>query len=155
MLINYTKVKWKKRTFTSENTIFGDNQVKIRKLLEEGVKLMGLKMNTPIEASPNQIFGLQEYEYRGKCYVCSFELTCFWRGEKSFNKIQGVTIIPDPKPFSCNNCEITIQREFQIWYTNTFTENEKVMEYLITVCPRCHTQQGYPYEYDLDKGIIK
>jgi hypothetical protein len=60
-----------------------------------------------------------------------------------------------PRPFLCNKCENKIHREFQFLYSNRVVEGEKIKEYLVTVCPKCHTEQGYPFEYDLEYGIIE
>ncbi len=106
-------------------------------------------------ASPNQIFGLQEYEYRGHCPECKEEITCFWRGKDSYNKIQGAIVAPKIKPFSCMECKQEIDRGTQVWYSKRVVGDEKIIEFLITLCPNCKEENGYPFEYDLDSGIIE
>jgi Zn finger protein HypA/HybF involved in hydrogenase expression len=156
-LISHTKVKWKPRTFTNESLIYGENQDEQRKNLEEIAELTNETLDTEHLASPNQIFGLQEYEYRGHCPECKSELTLFWKGKDSFMKIEGYTfpVAPKLKPFNCSECEETIERGVQVWYSSKFVVNEKIKEYLITICPKCKKENGYPFEYDFDKGIIE
>lgn len=154
-LISHKKVKWKPRTFTNENLIHGENQDELRETVEGITKLTGDTMDSEHLASPNQIFGLQEYEYRGKCPECKSELTLFWKGKDSFNKIEGVTFAPKPKPFSCIECKEPIIRGNQVWYSAKFEEDGKINEHLITLCPHCKEQNGSPFEYDFDKGIIE
>lgn len=152
-LINHEKVKWKKRTFTAKSLARNPEQLKASINL---AKAIGEKPNAEILSSPNQIFGLQEYEYRGKCPECKSELACFWRGENSFNEIQGVIAVPKPKPFFCNKCEQIINREFQVWYGGPRQNNDgEITEYLVTMCMKCNTEQVYPFEYNLDSGIIE
>lgn len=152
--ISHKQVKWKPRTFNSHTlAMTGDGNYEEKlKLCKEIVELTGMKDEQT--ASPNQIFGLHEYEYRGKCPECNAELTCFWRGKDSFNKIQGVLFSPKPKPFYCNECKHVINREFQVWYSIRRQE-DKIKEYLVTVCPECNIEQGYPFEYDFERGIIE
>lgn len=154
-LISHKKVKWNPRTFTNESLVQGDNQEEKRKSLEEAADIIGEKMDTEHLASQNQIFGLQEYEYRGKCPECKKELTLFWKGKESFMKMQGVSIAPKIKPFNCVECKEQINREYQVWYTTRVVEDNEIKEYLITLCPKCKEQNGYPFEYNLDKGIIE
>jgi len=106
-----------------------------------------------ITSSPNQIFGVSEYEYRGKCPECKGEQSLFWFGKDSINKNKNRRI--ENKPFFCNECKNQINRELQIWYSIRFQEGDKITEYLVTLCPSCKTEQGYPFEYNLDLGIIK
>ena len=62
--------------------------------MRELAKSMG---NKDARASPNSIFGLQEYEYLGQCPECNEKINCFWRGKDSYNKIQGVMVAPKSK----------------------------------------------------------
>jgi len=153
--ISHKKVKWKKRTFTNEILASGDNAEEKLEALNNLSDLMGKKRDEKTVASPNQIFGLIEYEYRGKCPECDFELTCFWKGEESFNKIEGLVIAPKLKPFCCNECDQVINREYQVWYSKRFVIDEKIIEQLLTICPKCNTEQGYPFEYNLESGVIE
>jgi Zn finger protein HypA/HybF involved in hydrogenase expression len=146
-LISHKKVKWNPRKVGAP-----DGNVAITEQLQEFKKSIG---NKEAIATPNQIFGLHEYEYRGKCPECHAELTCFWRGKDSFNKIQGVLFSPKSKPFHCNECEHIINREFQVWYSIRIQDEDKIKEYLVTICPKCNAEQGYPFEYELEKGIIE
>ncbi len=120
--------------------------------MRELAKSMG---NKDARASPNSIFGLQEYEYLGQCPECNEKINCFWRGKDSYNKIQGVMVAPKSKPFSCNDCTQEIDRGVQVWYSKRVIEDEKITEFLITLCPNCKEENGYPFEYDLDSGIIE
>ena len=105
-------------------------------------------------ASPNDIFGFQEHEYRGQCPECKTELTGFWFGWKSLLR-HGSKPEIHTNPFKCTKCDNVIQREFQFWYSNRYQINEEIEEYLITICLKCKNEQAYPFEYNLEKGIIE
>ena len=156
-LISHKKVKWKPRTFTNESLITGEKQDELRETVEQLAELTNETMDSEHLASPNQIFGLQEYEYRGKCPKCKAELTLFWKGKDSFMKIEGYTfpVAPKLKPFSCLECEEPIIRGNQVWYSAKFEKDGKITEHLITLCPHCKKQNGSPFEYDFNKGIIE
>ncbi len=151
-LINHKKVKWEKRTYTAESIASNSEQLEASKKL---AKVMGRKPNEEIVASPNRIFGVYEYEYRGKCPECKSELTCFWHGENSFNEIRGIIAVPKHRPFSCMRCKKEIEREYQVWYSARFVDDDEIKEHLITLCPNCKEENGSPFEYDFNKGIIE
>ena len=151
-LINHKKVKWKKRTYTAESLASNPEQ------LEASINLanaMGQEPDEEVIASPNQIFGFLEYEYCGKCPKCSGNLRGFWFGKDSFNDVNGIKIGPKRKPFFCNICEKPIERGHQVWYSIMIQEKDEAKEILATLCPHCNTEQGYPFEYNLESGIIK
>ena len=153
-LINHEKVKWKKRTFSVESLAFGDNAEEKLKAVQDLNKAMGKKLDEATTASPNRIFNGSEYEYRGSCPKCNSELTCFWFGIKSC-KLNSNEVLTN-KLLECPDCANVMMREFQVWYSIRASFNEEEMkEYLITVCPICKAEVIFPFEYDLDKGIIE
>lgn len=154
-LISHKKVKWKPRTFTAESLAFGDNAEKKLKDLQKLSGAMGDKIDKKRMASPNEIFGLLEYEYRGQCPECKSELTLFWKGKDSFMKVQGLTVAPKTKPFSCFECEELIERGNQVVYSVRTISSGEIQEYLVILCPKCQEENTYPFEYDLEKGIIE
>ena len=152
-LISHKKVKWKPREI--DFSTYPDEEM--RELFKKGQEIIGENSkNEKIVASPNQIFGFSEYEYRGKCPECNEELTCFWRGYDSLSINEKNNVISlNPKPFLCHECENKIYREWQVWYSRRFQEEKEIKEYLITLCSKCHLENVYPFEYDLEKGIIE
>ena len=144
-LISHKKIKWHLRKVGAP-----DGNAIVTEQLREIEKSLG---NKKAIATPNLVFGFQEYEHRGQCPECNVELTGFWFGFESLSKNKNAVI--RPRPFLCNKCENTIKREFQFWYSSKVIEEEKIKEYLLTVCPKCNTEQGYPFEYDLERGIIE
>ncbi len=153
-LISHKKVKWKPRTFTNESTITGENQDEKREAIEKLAESLGETLDSEHLASENQIFGLLEYEYRGQCPECKNELTLFWKGKDSFMKVQGLTVAPKTKPFSCFECEELIERGNQVVYSVRTISSGEIQEYLVILCPKCQKENAYPFEYDLEKGII-
>jgi len=119
-------------------------------LMREFEKNMG---NKDAIASPNQVFGVSEYEYRGQCPKCNEEQCLFWFGEKSVK--QNTKHVEVKEPFLCHECKNQIKRENQVWYSYRIQEDEKITEHLVTICPNCYTENGYPFEYNLEYGIIK
>ena len=150
-LISHKKVKWRVRKIGWDN--LPPNDQAIIKELEQKIKEESGKIDDT--SSPNQIFGLLEYEYRGQCPECNAEQRGFWFSKDSWNKISGVLIAPKRKPFGCTECEEVINREFQIWYSIMVQEEDKARECLVTLCPNCNTEQEYPFEYNLETGIIE
>ena len=147
--VSHKKIKWEPRKVG----MAGDTPLTTELLthyMREIEKTIG---NKKAIATPNQIFGLYEYEYRGNCPECNAILTAFWFGKDSLLKNKGRKM--NPNPFACHECKVMIQRELQFWYSTRIVEDEKIKEYLLTVCPECKTQQGYPFEYDLEMGKIE
>ena len=157
-LISHKKVKWKKR-MVDYNKLGHTKEQKeaTENLMKELTKSKDMeKYKKPVEATPNEIFGQLEYEYRGECPKCKGHLNCFWFGEDSAMKIDGLTILPKRKPFVCTECESVINREFQVWYSvMTVIEEDKTKEWLVTICPSCKEENGYPFEYNLGTGKIE
>ncbi|WP_100183319.1 hypothetical protein [Candidatus Nitrosotenuis aquarius] len=154
---NHKKVKWEPRKVAMKGmTPLGSALLTdmIRKFERE-------RGNKDAIASPNRIFGVHEYEYRGNCPKCNEEQCLFWFGRDSIKRNKKPI---EPKdPFYCRECEIPINRENQIWYSITIQENPhhdamtepRIKEHLITICPNCMTKNGYPFEYDIEYGVIK
>jgi len=104
-------------------------------------------------AEPNQVFGAYEYEYRGKCSNCNADQALFWFGKSSIKKNK--TPVEEKEPFFCLECENPIKRENQVWYSFRIMKEDKVNEHLVTLCPKCKAENGYPFEYNLETGIIE
>ena len=130
-----------------------DHLMKEVNMPPEDIEFVNKEFGKNTLSSPNQIFGVSEYEYRGKCPSCGEEQALFWFGVDSIKKNKDKII--QKKPFFCHECKNQINRELQIWYSIRFQEGDKITEYLVTLCPNCKTEQGYPFEYDLSRGIIK
>jgi Zn finger protein HypA/HybF involved in hydrogenase expression len=146
---NHKKINWKPRQVamkgdTPVGTVILTNQIR------EMEKALG---NKEAIATPNKIFGASEYEYRGQCPKCHQIQTCFWFGEKSVNKNKTVKI--EKKEIVCGNCKHIADRAFQVWYSIRMQKESKITEFLVTICPKCSAEQAYPYEYDLERGIIE
>lgn len=154
-LFSSQKVKWKPRTFTNESVIVGEKQDELRKIVENLAESTGETLDTEHQSSPNQIFNGNEYENRGNCPKCNSEITCFWFGVKSLEKNH--SSILQQKSSQCPTCENMMRNEFQVWYSITLKGNndEEPTEYLVTICPKCKDEVTFPYEYDLNKGIIE
>lgn len=147
-LISHKDVNWKPREIPVEH------MMKEANMPQEDMKLLKKqKILKDIIASPNQIFGVPEYEYHGQCPECKTELTLFWFGEDSIKRNKDKVI--EKRPFVCSKCNHLITRELQVWYSVSMKENDEIVEYFLTLCPNCKDQQIYPFEYDLQKGIIK
>jgi len=144
-LISHKKVKWKPRVIDFSNHP--------NKELREATELINSKKE---KADPNEVFGFSEYEYGGNCPECNAYLTGFWFGFDSLFRKGVKDIEIDSKPFLCNECETPINRELQVWYSiGLYEGDEKKDEVLVTLCSKCHTEQVYPFEYNLETGIIK
>jgi len=148
---------WKCKNFISHHNVIW-NPRKIGDITGTGIFTEtireSLKKSTGSDlASPNQIFGGYEYEYRGHCPECKAELTAFWFGLESIKRNDDYAI--QARPFSCGNCENRIEREEQFWYSQSFQQDGQITEYLITICPNCQDGQIYPYEYNLELGVIE
>ncbi|CAD6513319.1 hypothetical protein NMT12_190025 [metagenome] len=146
--ISHKKVKWEPRQVGAE----GSTPLATKLLTDQMRKFEKALGNKKAIATPNHIFGLYEYEYRGKCPECDAMLTAFWFGNDSISKNKGREL--HPNPFACHECKTILQRELQFWYSTRVVEEEKIKEYLLTVCPECDTQQAYPFEYNLEYGNI-
>ena len=155
-LISHKKIKWKPR----QVGIKGSTPLATALLTQSMRDLQKAMGNKEATASPNQVFGVYEYEYRGYCPKCNEEQCLFWFGEESIKRNKNPV---EPKdPFFCHECKNPLKRENQIWYSVRIIENPehdaitepKIKELLITLCPYCKTENGYPFEYDLEYGRI-
>jgi len=151
-LISHKQVKWKPRTFKGSQLVHGDdNKEEKLALIKEGTELIGIDEHT---ASPNQIFNGREYEYRGNCPKCNFELTCFWFGVKSLEKNPNSILLQ--RSTECPTCENMMRNEFQVWYSIRMEINDEGMkEYLVTICPKCKDEIVYSHNCDFENGIIE
>src|SRR5690348_4001514 len=105
---NHKKVDWKPRPVGMQ----GDNALGTTLLtnaIQEAEKAMG---NKQAIASPNEIFGASEYEYRGQCPKCKQSQACFWFGKDSLAKNKNVLI--EKKGIICAHCENVMDRAFQV-----------------------------------------
>lgn len=151
-LISHKKVNWKPRKLPI------DHLMKETDMPHEAEKIIKKELKNPL-ASPNQIFGVTEYEYRGQCPECKAELTLFWFGKDSHQRTEKIGV-PEgmfraPKLMKCGKCNHAYWRELQVWYGVTIQEIDKKTEYLVNICPKCKAQLVYPFEYNLESGIIK
>lgn len=151
-LLNHDKIKWQPRTFKSSDLPRPNdkNPEEHQKFIETITKTMGGEEHI---ASPNQIFGGQELEYKGNCPNCSEVLNCFWLGMDSLKKNPNSILFN--QNIVCTSCDNPFRREFQVWYSYRIVNQEEENEYLITICPRCMKEQVYPFNYNLDRGIIE
>ena len=154
-LFSHKQTGWKPRANTFDiNLDYPGVPKNVKRDMEESMKIMTSNLpERDKRTSPNKIFGVSEYEYRGFCPFCNKEQFVFWFGEKSIKRNKNVSM--EQRPFYCNKCENEINRELQTWYSLTNQEEEIVKEYLVMMCPKCNTEQGYPFEYDLERGIIE
>jgi|SRR3990172_2447202 len=150
-MFSHKKVKWKPRELSLKNH---PDKV-LRELGEKGEKIIrsALHEKKLPPASPNSVFGYSEYEYLGKCPECKEIINCLWFGRESI--MRNKTILKFREPFLCSECENQINRELQVWYSRRWDNGDKKWEDLITMCPKCNKENGYPFEYDLDKGFIE
>lgn len=148
-LFSHEKVNWKPRKVGLKGDTPLGSAI-LTNLMREFEKNMG---NKDAIASPNQVFGVDEYEYRGQCPKCNMEQCLFWFGEKSVKRNKKPVDVKEP--FHCHECKNPIKRENQVWYSYRIQEDEKITEYLVTICPSCYAENGYPFEYNLEHGIIK
>ena len=150
-LMNHNKIKWKRRKFNPAG--LGTSQE--QKDQFKKIANIAPELNNEIEASPNQIFGAIEYEHHGTCPECNQILTAFWFGLESMlsygnneNPLRG-------KPFTCTECKQQIERITCFVYSTFVSGDDKVYEPLAIVCPKCKTENGYPFDHDLDSGRIE
>lgn len=151
-LFNHDKIKWKPRTFRSSDLPLPNDERRDegKKLIEEMTKILGTDEHV---ASQNHIFGGQELEYKGICPNCGAILNCFWLGMESLRKNPNSILFN--QTIVCSSCDNRFRREFQVWYSYRIVSSEEEKEYLMTICPRCMDEQGYPFNYDLDRGVIE
>ena len=137
-LISHKKVNWEPRkvdTFIDE--------------IRELEKSIG---NKGYIASPIEIFGFYEYEYLGRCPKCNAELNVFWFGLESLSRNKDIAV--NPKPFSCHECKKRIKRESRVWYSfGPLSPRGPYIEFLLTICPRCKTENEYPFEYHIESNL--
>lgn len=157
-LISHKKVKWKPRKLPIDYLM---NEMKERgvSITPEIMKSLEKQIEKNPLASPNKIFGVIEYEYHGQCPECNAELTLFWRGEDSYRRTEKMGVpegmVRGMILLKCGNCKQAYWREQQVWYSVTIQEIDKKIEYLVNICPKCKAQLNYPFEYNLQTGIIK
>ena len=72
--------------------------------------------------------------------------------ERNYDKNCGFII---PRPFNCHGCKNEIRREFQCWYSTYRVEGKSTVEIMTTMCHNCGAQNGYPFDYNLNTGIIE
>lgn len=145
---SHKDVEWEKRTFNPAEIGNEESQ----KIAKEAQEITG--NYDEITASPNQIFEYLECEYCSECPMCNFSNSIFWFGKESLSK-QG-----DKLPTSviqCPNCNENLPRVDQLWF-NRFglDDDDKWIEILSTICPKCNKSLSMPSEYvDFNKGIIQ
>ena len=171
----HKKIKWTKRML-NKKWLASQHAAKsgedVNKIMDD---MDWLSDNVP--AAPNEIFGQYEYEHVGLCPNCGTELRMFWFGKDSLFRPKNKDLLaryPElrrdsvaaknhgskdmliiPRPFNCHGCENVIRREFQCWYAIYSVKGISKVEIMATLCGNCGEENGYPFNYDLNAGIIE
>jgi len=86
--------------------------------------------------------------YNNRALVCR-QFPIFWTPQFTPDKSFGRNCF-----LTCKNFESKKQFD-ELFKTNKEISGEEIKEYLITLCSKCHLENVYPFEYDLEKGIIE